>query len=143
MKQKILGLAVVSSFFFMPLSTALAEECSIEYTIKGWAAFYKTYEGTGTVSCPSGQSARVNLSLKGGGFTFGAYEITDGKGMLRGIEKIEDIYGGSFMMDGDAGFGRAVEGRWAPRGVRTRTLSGKGNGYNLGFSLGSLRITKI
>ena len=142
MKQKkILGLAV-SSLFFISLSSALAEECSIKYTIKGWAAFYKTYEGTGTVSCPSGKSAMVNLSLKGGGFTFGAYEITDGKGVLRGIEKIEDIYGGSFMMDGDAGFGKSVEGRWAPRGARTVTLTGKGTGYNLGWALGSLRITK-
>jgi len=142
MKQKILGLAV-SLLFFMSFSSAHAENCNIQYTLKGWAAFYKTYEGTGTVSCPSGRSVKVNLSLKGGGFTFGAYEITNGKGFLRGINKMEDIYGGSFMMDGDAGFGKVVEGRWAPRGVRTRTFSGKGTGYNLGFALGSLRITKI
>ena len=141
MKQKILGLAV-SSLFFMSFSSAHAENCTLKYTIKGWAAFYKTYQGTGTVSCRSGRSAKVNLSLKGGGFTFGAYEITDGKGVLRTINKMEDIYGGSFMIDGDAGFGNAVEGRWAPKGVRTVTLSGKGTGYNLGFSLGSLRITK-
>ena len=142
MKQKILGLAV-SLLFFMSFSSAHAENCSIQYTMKGWAAFYKTYQGTGTVSCPSGRSVKVNLSIKGGGFTFGAYEITDGKGFIRGINKIEDIYGTSFMIDGDAGFGRSVEGRWSPRGVRTRTLSGKGTGYNLGFSFGALSITKL
>jgi hypothetical protein len=141
MKQKILGLAV-SSLFLLPFSSVHAEDCSIKYTIKGWAAFYKTYKGTGTVTCPSGKSAKVNLSLKGGGFTFGAYEVTNGTGRVRGINKIEDIYGGSFMVDGDAGFGKSVEGRWAPRGARTVTLTGKGTGYNLGWALGSLRITK-
>jgi len=141
MKQKIIGLAV-SSLFFMPLSVAQAEDCDLKYTLKGWAAFYKTYEGTGTVSCPSGKSAQVKLSLKGGGFTFGAYKVVEGKGRIRGVEKIEDIYGNSFMMDGDAGFMKAVEGRWAPKGARTRTLSGKGTGYNLGFALGALNIQK-
>ena len=141
MKLKILSLAV-SSLFFFPFSSVHAEECAIKYTIKGWAAFYKTYKGTGTVSCPSGKSAKVNLSLTGGGFTFGAYEITNGIGKVRGIEKIDDIYGGSFMVDGDAGFGKSVEGRWVPRGSRTVTLSGKGTGYNLGWAMGSFRITK-
>ena len=141
MKQKILGLAV-SSLLLLPFSSVHAEDCSIKYTIKGWAAFYKTYKGTGTVTCPSGKSAKVNLSLKGGGFTFGAYEITDGKGIVRGVQKIDDIYGGSFFMDGDAGFDKVVEGRWAPRGSRTVTLTGKGKGYNLGWAMGSMRITK-
>ncbi|GAW85264.1 conserved hypothetical protein [Bathymodiolus platifrons methanotrophic gill symbiont] len=141
MRTKILGLAV-SSLFFMSFSAAQAEDCDLKYTIKGWAAFYKTSQGTGTVTCPSGKSAKVKLSLKGGGFTFGAYEVTEGKGRIRGVEKIDDIYGNSFMMDGDAGFGKSVEGRWAPKGSRTRTLSGKGNGYNLGFAFGALNIQK-
>jgi hypothetical protein len=110
--------------------------------MKGWAAFYKTSKGTGTVTCPSGKSAKVKISLQGGGFTFGAYEITDGKGKIRGVTKIEDIYGSSFMMDGDAGFIKSVEGRWAPKGSQTRTFTGKGKGYDLGWALGALRIEK-
>ena len=141
MRTKILGLAV-SSLFFMSFSAAQAEDCDLKYTMKGWAAFYKTYQGTGTVTCPSGKSAKVKLSLKAGGFTFGAYEVTDGKGIIRGVTKIDDIYGNSFMMDGDAGFGKSVEGRWAPRGSRTVTFSGKGKGYDLGWALGALRIEK-
>ncbi|GFO72434.1 hypothetical protein BJAS_P2673 [Bathymodiolus japonicus methanotrophic gill symbiont] len=141
MRTKILGLAV-SSLFFMSFSTAQAEDCDLKYTMKGWAAFYKTYQGIGTVTCPSGKSAKVKLSLKGGGFTFGAYEVTDGKGKIRGVTKIDDIYGSSFMMDGDAGFIKSVEGRWAPRSSRTVTFSGKGKGYDLGWSLGALNIQK-
>lgn len=141
MKQKILGL-VVSSVFFMPFSSVQAEECDLKYTMKGWSAFYKTYKGTGTVNCPSGISAQVNLSLQGGGFTFGASEITEGKGKIRGVTKIDDIYGGAFALGGHAGFNKSIEGRWIPRGARTVTLSGKGKGYDLGWSMGSFKISK-
>ena len=141
MRTKILGLAV-SSLFLMSFSAAHAEECDLKYTLKGWAAFYKTYNGTGTVSCPSGKKANVVLSLKAGGFTFGAYKVTDGKGKIRGVKNIDDIYGSSFMMDGDAGFIKSVEGRWVPRGARTVTLSGKGTGYDIGWALGSFKISR-
>lgn len=140
MKQQILGLAI-SSLFFMPFSSVQAETCTLKYSLKGWAAFYKTYTGVGTVSCPSGIHVNVNLSLTGGGFTFGSYEIVDGKGKLLGINSINDIYGGAFSMDGDAGFGKAIEVRWVPRGSRSVSLSGKGTGYNLGWSMGSFKIT--
>lgn len=141
MYQKVLGLAV-SSLFFMSFSAAQAEECDLKYTMKGWSAFYKTYKGTGTISCPSGKNANVNLSLQGGGFTFGASEIKDGKGKIRGVGKLEEIYGGGFAMGGHAGFGKSVEGRWVPRGSRTVTLSGKGTGYDLGWSMGNFKISK-
>lgn len=141
MQKKILSLAV-GSVFLLSFSTAQAEVCDLKYTIKGWAAFYKTYKGTGTVTCPSGKNVEVKISLKAGGFTFGAYEVTEGKGKIHGVVNLDDIYGGSFMMDGDAGFNKSVEGRWAPKGARTITFSGKGKGYDLGWSLGSLRIEK-
>ena len=141
MKQKILGLAL-SSLLLMPFSSVQAEECSLTYTMKGWSAFYKTYKGTGVVSCPSGQKLNVNLSLQGGGFTFGASEITEGKGTIRGVHNVGDVYGGAFALGGHAGFIKSVEGRWIPKGSRTITLSGKGRGYDLGWSMGSFRITK-
>lgn len=141
MQDKFLRLAV-GSLFLMSFSAAQAEDCDIKYNLKGWAAFYKTYTGTGTVTCPSGKSTQVKLSLKAGGFTFGRYEIIGGKGKIRGVGSFADIYGSSFMMDGDAGFIKSVEGRWAPKGSRTITLTGKGTGYDLGFSMGALRIEK-
>jgi len=140
MRKKGLGLAV-SSLLIMSFGVQ-AEECTLKYTMKGWSAFYETYQGTGTVSCPSGKSAQVKLSLKGGGFTFGASHITHGTGRIRGVNKISDIYGGSFTMGGHAGFTKSVEGRWIPKGSRTITLSGKGTGYDLGWSMGSFRISK-
>jgi hypothetical protein len=64
MRTKILGLAV-GSLFFMSFSAAQAEVCDLKYTMKGWAAFYKTSKGTGTVTCPSGKSAIIALSFPG------------------------------------------------------------------------------
>ncbi len=141
MKQKKLSLAV-GLLFVMSFSSVQAEVCSLKYSMKGWAAFYKTYKGSGTVTCPSGKSANVNLSFTGGGFTFGSYEITNGKGTIQGVNNINDIYGGAFSLDGDAGFGKAIEGRLVLRGSRSLALSGKGNGYNLGWAMGSFKITR-
>ncbi len=140
-RNKILNL-VASSFLFISFGVA-AEECSLKYTMKGWSAFYKTYQGSGTVRCPSGKSARVKLSLKGGGFTLGASHILNGTGTIHGIHKIEDIYGRSFALGGHAGFTQSVEARWIPKGDYTITLSGKGVGYDLGWSVGSFRISKL
>jgi len=142
MKKPVLGL-LASSLFLMSFSfTAKAEECDLKYTMKGWSAFYKTYKGSGVVTCPSGKSANVNLSLTGGGFTFGASEIIEGKGKVRGVKSIDDIYGGAFALGGHAGFGKSVEVRWIPRGSRAVSLSGKGTGYDLGWSMGSFKISK-
>jgi len=142
MKKQILG-TVASLLFLMSFSfSAQAEVCDLKYTMKGWSAFYKHYKGSGVVTCPSGKSAKVKLDLKAGGFTFGASEIIEGKGKIRGITKVSDIYGGGFSLGGHAGFIKSVEGRWVPRGSRTVTLSGKGKGYDLGFSMGSLRISQ-
>ncbi|MCK5828831.1 MAG: hypothetical protein KAH20_00835 [Methylococcales bacterium] len=140
MKRKLGAIVCLLSFMFV--STSQAEDCSLTYTMKGWAAFYKTYKGTGTVTCPSGKSANVALSFTGGGFTFGSYEIVDGKGTLRGIESIDDIFGGAFSLDGDAGFGKSIEGRLVLRGARGVSLSGKGTGYHLGWAMGSFKITR-
>lgn len=140
MKKRLLGLAVGSIFLIS--FNAQAETCTMKYNMKGWSAFYKTYKGTGVVTCPSGKSATVNLSLKGGGFTFGASNITNGKAKLHGINKLSDIYGGAFALGGHAGFTKSVEGRWVPRGSRSLTLSGKGTGYDIGWSMGAFKISK-
>lgn len=141
MKHKFLAWGVSATFLLS--FNAQAENCTMQYDMKGWSAFYKTYKGTGVVKCPSGKTAKVNLSLQGGGFTFGASEIKGGTAKLMGIETLEDIYGGAFALGGHAGFGKSIEGRWVPRGARTVTLSGKGSGYDLGWSMGSFKISRL
>ncbi|MCK4840991.1 MAG: hypothetical protein KAT04_03800 [Methylococcales bacterium] len=140
MKYRILSL-VVSSILLMSFSSiSMAQKCTIKYNFKGWSVFYKTYKGTGTVHCANARSTRVSLSLKGGGFTFGVSEITNGKGTMTGILNIQDIYGTYFAMDGHAGFIKSIEGRMMIKGNNFLSLHGKGEGFDLGFSFGALTI---
>ncbi len=138
MKKYLLSLAILMSFSYQ----AQATDCKITYNLKGWSAFFKTVKGAGTVSCSNGQSANVNLSMKGGGFTFGSFNIKEGAGRFSGVKNISDIYGGYFAMDGHAGAGKEVEGRTLPFKAVKLSMKGKGRGVNLGFSMGSFRISK-
>ncbi|MCF7971747.1 MAG: hypothetical protein K9L22_11360 [Methylococcaceae bacterium] len=141
MKQTILGL-LASSLFLMSFSfTAEADDCDLEYNMSGWSILYESYKGSGVVTCPNGR-ALVELRLTGIGVTFGTAEISDGKGKIRGVKGIEDIYVEAFQVGGNAGFNWAADGRWIPRGKRDITLSGTGAGFTFGFSLGSFEIRK-
>lgn len=99
-------------------------------------------DGTGVVSCLNGQSANVKLSMKGGGFTFGSFDIKEGTGTVSGVKSISDIYGGYFAIDGHVGAGKAVEGRSLPFKAIKLNMKGKGRGVNLGFAMGSFKISK-
>ncbi|NOR70396.1 MAG: hypothetical protein GQ532_12010 [Methylomarinum sp.] len=135
-------LRLIASVFFLTFfsATAGAAQCSIKYNLKGWSVFYKAYKGTAVISCPNGQSARVNLSLKGGGFTFGSSDITDGKGVINGVGNINEVYGTYFAMDGHAGFLQSVEARLLFKGANSVGMAGRGGGFDLGFSFGALTI---
>lgn len=117
-----------------------AAQCSIKYNLKGWSIFYKTYQGSAIINCPNGQGARVNLSLKAGGFTFGSSEIINGKGVINGVSNISEVYGTYFTMDAHAGFLDSVEARLMFKGANSLGLTGKGNGFDIGFSFGALTI---
>jgi len=138
MKKYLLSLAILMAFSCQ----AQAMDCEIKYNLKGWSVFYKTSTGTGVVSCSNGQATNVKLNVKGGGFTFGVFNITEGKGKFSGVKKISDVFGGYFEMGGHAGFIKSVEGRVLPFKSVALSMSGKGTGYNLGWSLGGVRISK-
>lgn len=138
MKKYLFSLALLMSFPY----SAQAMDCSFKYNLKGWSAFYRTGTGAGAVSCSNGQSASVKLNLKAGGFTFGVFDITEGKGKFLNVNNINDIYGGYFEVDGHAGFVKSVEGRALPFKPIFFSMTGKGTGYNLGFSLGAVIVSK-
>src|SRR5262245_28526643 len=70
-----------------------AMDCQMTYNLKGWSAVYKTAKGEGTITCANGETAKVKLSVHGGGITFGKTEVYDGKAKISGGRSIEDIYG--------------------------------------------------
>jgi len=125
----------------MPVSSwAETKSCSIKYNLTGWSFFYKTYKGTGEVRCTNGQSARVSLTLHGGGLTLGVSDIENAKGKFTGIKSLQDIYGTYFSIDVHAGFARSAEARTLFKGYIAGGGAGVGGGYNLGFTLGGLTI---
>jgi len=132
-------LASLACLMFFSTSSQ-ATQCTIKYKLNGWSIFYKKYKGTAVIQCPNGQRAHVNLSLKAGGFTLGSSDITDGQGVINGVSTINDVYGTYFSMGGHAGFLQSFEARLLFKGATSLGLSGKGGGFDFGFSFGALII---
>ncbi|WP_428356334.1 hypothetical protein [Methyloprofundus sp.] len=139
--KHILSTLLVSLLLLMPFpSLATSKSCTIKYNLTGWSFFYQGYKGTGVVSCTNGQSARVSLTLHGGGLTLGVIDIENAKGKFTGIKSIQDIYGTYFSIDVHAGFARAAEARTLFKGYIAGGGAGVGGGYNLGFAFSGLTI---
>lgn len=116
-------------------------KCHLTYDLKGWSVFYKTARGTGHVTCANGQEAKVNITAHGGGLTFGRSRVIGGKGSFTGVQDIDGIYGTYGEASAHAGAGASTDARVMFKdNVRLR-LSGTGQGFNLGFALGSFKIT--
>ena len=125
----------------MPIpSLAKAKSCSIKYNLTGWSFIYKAYKGSGVVRCTNGQSARVSLTLHGGGLTLGVVDIENAKGKFTGIKSLKDIYGTYFSIDLHAGFARSAEARTLFKGYIAGGGAGVGGGYNLGVTFSGLTI---
>ena len=117
-------------------------ECEMTFTLKGWSAFYKTAEGSGSVTCANGQKAAVTITVKGGGFTFGKYSIEDGFGRFSDLKDIDEIFGSYVAAEAHAGAGKAVQASVYTKGEVSLALTGKGRGVNVGFDFGKLTIEK-
>lgn len=115
-------------------------ECELTYTLKGWSAFYRTSSGDGTITCSNGKTVDVRITTHGGGFTFGTYEVREGKGSFSDIWDMDQLYGSYVEAGGHAGAGPSVGGRAMTKGDVGLTVSGKGSGVNLGFAFGAFII---
>ena len=132
---------LVSLLLLMPFSSrAETQSCSITYNLTGWSFLYKAYKGTGVVQCSNGETARVSLTLHGGGLTLGVADIENAKGKFTGIKSLQDIYGTYFSIDVHAGFARSAEARALFKGYIAGGGAGVGGGYNLGLTFSGLTI---
>jgi hypothetical protein len=113
--------------------------CKMTYILSGWSVFYKTYKGSGTVTCANGQSAGVRIVSKGGGVTFGKSEIK-GHGTFSKARDISEIFGSYVATGAHAGATKSVEAWSMTKGEVSLALSGKGRGFDVGFSFGSFTI---
>ena len=126
-----------------PRAEAGDTKCTMEFTISGWSAFYKTADGRGTIHCSNGQSMKVKLSARGGGLTVGKSSITDGKGEFSGISGgIDELLGSYVSAEAHAGAVNSVQANVMTKGEVSLALSGTGKGWDLGIAFGKLSITK-
>ena len=114
--------------------------CRITYRLKGWSLAYKQYNGSGDVSCDNGQNAHVILASKSLGLSIGVSEI-EGTGRFTALKDIKEIYGTFVSLEGHAGAAKTAEGQVLTRGIVSLALSGEGRGFDIGFTLGGLKIS--
>lgn len=116
--------------------------CRMDYTLKGWSAFYKTSHGSGTITCDNGQTAKVKISATGGGLTAGKSEIRDGHGKFSEVADIRELFGSYVSATAAAGAVKSAEAQALTKGEVSLALTGKGTGVELGVSFGKFTISK-
>src|SRR5262245_45285144 len=109
------------------------KDCDMTYTLKGWSAVVKTAKGEGTITCNNGETAQVEISVKGGGLTFGKTDIYNGKAEISGVHSINDIYGSYAMGSAHAGVVKAGQVAVMTKGNVSIGLSGAGEGMDVGI----------
>jgi hypothetical protein len=115
-------------------------KCTMSYTLSGWSAFYKTYKGSGTVTCDNGQSMHVLLESKGGGLSVGKSTIDDGRGEFTGVRNIRDVLGDYANGSAHAGAGKEASATGLTKGDVSLSLTGKGRGVDVGVDFGKFSI---
>jgi hypothetical protein len=117
-------------------------ECTMKYSLKGWSAFYKTASGSGTITCSNGQKARVRVTAKGGGITFGKSEIVNGTGHFTGARSITELFGAYAQAEAHAGAGKSGDAQVLTKGTVSLALAGTGRGVDIGFAFGKFTIAR-
>jgi len=117
-------------------------KCTMSYTLSSWAVFYKTSSGEGTVTCPNGQTMKVELRSEGGGFTFGKSTIDDGYGEITGVRDIRDVLGDYVSGGAHAGAGNSSAATGMTKGEVSLSLTGKGRGVDVGVDFGKFTISQ-
>jgi len=123
------------------MSAFAMTKCHMKYDLKGWSVLYKTARGTGHISCSNGQEANVNIVTHGGGLTFGRSKVVGGKGTFSEVEDLKGVYGTYGEANAHAGAGASTDARVMFKDNVSLRLTGAGQGVNLGFALGSFKIT--
>jgi hypothetical protein len=117
-------------------------DCTIDFKLSGWAIFYKTSSGVGTIKCSNGQSARVKLDAKGGGPSVGKSSIDKGHGQFSGVDNISELFGSYVSAGAGAGAVKSASANVMTIGEVSLAFSGTGRGWELGIAFGRLSIER-
>ncbi len=116
--------------------------CEMQFTLKGWSAFYKTAKGNGTITCDNGQKASVRIEARGGGLTAGKSQVSDGHGKFSSVNNISELFGSYGAASAAAGAGKSGEAHAMTKGEVSLALSGHGTGFELGVSFSRFTIKR-
>jgi len=117
-------------------------DCSMEFSLKGWSAFYKTSKGEGTDKCTNGQTLTVEIKSEGGGLSFGKSDVKNGTGRFSGVTSIDDVIGGYAYANADAAAVKSSAAQVMTKGELSLSLAGTGDGWALGVDFGKFTISK-
>ena len=137
-----IAMAAMASLFLIGAPVASAKDCDMTYTLKGWSAVYKTAKGEGTITCSSGDTAQVEISVHGGGLTFGKTEIYNGKAEISGVKSINDIFGTYATASAHAGVVKEGAVEVMTKGNVSIALAGTGEGVDVGIDFSGFTIKK-
>lgn len=138
-----LGLALCS-----PVAAVHADDlsdqqmiCTMDFTLSGWSAVYKTANGSGELTC-GGKTVPVKLSAKGGGLTVGKYKITNGQATFSNVNHMQEVFGDYAMASAHAGAVKSARTAVMSKGSVTMALTGTGNGWDIGVGFGRFTIQR-
>lgn len=114
--------------------------CELHFSMESWSVFYKSGKGKGVITCDNGQKREVAIRSHGGGISFGKSKIVNGHGSFSDVQDINKLFGGYAQSEAHAGASKSVGAQALWNGNVGLTLSGKGEGWDLGFALGKLKI---
>lgn len=117
-----------------------AAKCRLTFTLSGWAAFYETASGSGTITCDNGQSAKVKIRAKGGGLTAGKYD-RHGEGSFSEVASIRQLFGAYARAEAHAGAVKSATAQVMTKGSVSLSLTAKGSGFDLGIGFGKFVIS--
>jgi hypothetical protein len=84
----------------------------------------------------------VEISVKGGGLTFGKSEIYNGKAEISGVQSINDIFGSYAMASAHAGVVKSGAVAVMTKGTVSIALAGSGAGMDVGIDFSEFSIKK-
>ena len=140
--RRMMFVAMAAAAVILATPAQAGTVCQMTFTMSGWSAFYKTSSGTGTIKCDNGQKAKVNVSSKGGGITFGRSKIKDAIGKFTEVDKISDLFGTYGQGEAHAGAGKSTKASVVTKGDISLAIVGKGTGVDVGISFGKFTIEK-
>jgi hypothetical protein len=117
--------------------------CKMTFDLKSWSVFYKSSKGTGTIACDNGQTAKVTITAKGGGITFGKSDVIGGTGKFSGARGIGELFGSYVQSEAHAGAGKSAAAQALTKGEVSLALAGTGRGVDLGFAFGKFTIERV